>query len=100
MQADALTELNLSVRVDDSTGSIGRRYARTDEIAIPFGITLDFDNKPHTVTLQERDSTDQVRISMDVVPETVSKLASGKLTWDEVKEKCSKFTGQETTSES
>ncbi|XP_076058191.1 glycine--tRNA ligase isoform X1 [Oratosquilla oratoria] len=101
--ANALTELNLLVRVDDSTGSIGRRYARTDEIAIPFGVTIDFDtvnNKPHTVTLRERDSTDQVRISMDVVPETVSKLANGKLTWEEVKEKWPKFTGQETTSES
>lgn len=55
----------MSVRIDDSTGSIGRRYARTDEIAIPFGITVDFDtvNKtPHTVTLRERDSMQQVRM--------------------------------------
>ena len=33
-----------SFRVDDSAGSIGRRYARTDEVAVPFGITIDFDS--------------------------------------------------------
>jgi glycyl-tRNA synthetase len=51
-------------KVDDSSGSVGRRYARTDQIAIPFGITIDFDtvNKtPHTATLRERDSMKQIR---------------------------------------
>ena len=50
------------IQVDDSSGSIGRRYARTDEIAVPFGITVDFDSLkiPSTVTLRERDSMDQV----------------------------------------
>lgn len=54
----------MSNRVDDSSGSIGRRYARTDEIAIPFGITIDFDSlkEPHSATLRERDSMGQVRI--------------------------------------
>ena len=31
-------------RIDDSSGSIGKRYARTDEVAVPFGITVDFDS--------------------------------------------------------
>jgi glycyl-tRNA synthetase len=51
--------------VDDSSGSIGKRYARTDEIAIPFGVTVDFDTvklSPASVTLRERDTMDQVRI--------------------------------------
>ena len=43
----------MSHKVDDSSGSIGRRYARTDEIAVPFGITVDFDSlKTNTVTLR------------------------------------------------
>jgi len=51
--------------VDDSSGSIGRRYARTDEIAIPFGITIDFDTvKSNSVTLRERDATRQVRVKV------------------------------------
>lgn len=59
-----LTNADVSYRVDDSSGSIGRRYARTDEIAIPFGITIDFDSlkEPHSATLRERDSMSQVRI--------------------------------------
>lgn len=59
-----LTDVDVSHKVDDSSGSIGRRYARTDEIAIPYGVTIDFDTlkEPHTVTLRERDSMGQVRI--------------------------------------
>lgn len=58
----ALTEAEVSHRVDDSSGSIGRRYARTDEVAIPFGICVDFDSlkEPHTATLRDRDTTLQV----------------------------------------
>ena len=62
--ADSLTELGISHKVDDSSGSIGRRYARTDEIGIPFGITVDFDTvnkEPHSATLRERNSTRQIR---------------------------------------
>lgn len=62
--ASALTQNEVSHKVDSSSGSIGRRYARTDEIAIPYGITIDFDTlkEPSTVTLRERDSMQQLRI--------------------------------------
>lgn len=62
--AEALTRHGISHKVDDSSGSIGRRYARTDEIGVAFGITIDFDtvNKtPHTATLRDRDSMRQIR---------------------------------------
>ena len=60
--AQSLTEAGVSHRVDTSTGSIGRRYARTDQIAIPFGITIDFTSlKDNTATLRERDSCKQIR---------------------------------------
>lgn len=62
--AEALTKNGVSHKVDDSSGSIGRRYARTDEIGVAFGITIDFDtvNKtPHTATLRDRDSMRQIR---------------------------------------
>lgn len=67
--ASALTKAEVSHKVDDSSGSIGRRYARTDEIAIPYGITVDFDTlkNPHSVTLRERDSTGQVRIPVSIL---------------------------------
>lgn len=49
----------------DESGAIGKRYRRQDEIGTPFGITVDFDTieKDGTVTLRDRDTTKQVRIS-------------------------------------
>lgn len=53
----------------DASGAIGRRYRRQDEIGTPFGITVDFDTieKDGTVTLRDRDTTEQVRMSEDEV---------------------------------
>lgn len=62
--AEALTRNGISHKVDDSSGSIGRRYARTDEVGVAFGITIDFDTvnrTPHTATLRDRDSMRQIR---------------------------------------
>ena len=66
--AHNLTRVDISHRVDDSSGSVGRRYARTDAIAIPFGITVDFDSLkvPHTATLRERDTMKQIRAEVSV----------------------------------
>lgn len=49
----------------DETGSIGKRYRRQDEIGTPFCITFDFDSLDDgCVTIRERDTMQQVRISM------------------------------------
>jgi len=49
----------------DSSGSIGRRYARQDEIGTPLCVTIDFDSiKKNDVTIRERDSTKQVRVKI------------------------------------
>uniref|UniRef100_A0A034WFT8 Glycine--tRNA ligase n=2 Tax=Bactrocera dorsalis TaxID=27457 RepID=A0A034WFT8_BACDO len=95
----ALTKAELSHKVDDSSGSIGRRYARTDEIAIPFGITIDFDTlkEPHSVTLRDRDSLKQVRIGINEVTEVVKDLCTGKVHWSQVIEKYPVFEQQEAT---
>ncbi len=54
-----------SIFYDDS-GSIGRRYARADEIGIPFCITVDSQTlQDKTVTVRSRDSTKQDRVHMD-----------------------------------
>jgi glycyl-tRNA synthetase len=55
--ASELMDSDLSTRVDKSTASLGRRYARSDEIGVPFAVTIDFDTlKDGSVTLRERDS--------------------------------------------
>jgi glycyl-tRNA synthetase len=47
----------------DDSGSIGRRYARADEVGVPFCVTVDYDTlKDGTVTLRERDSRAQQRV--------------------------------------
>jgi len=94
--SEELTENDVSHKVDDSAGSIGKRYARTDEVAVPFGITIDFESlkEPHSVTLRERDTTSQVRIEVDKVGEVLRKLSVGKLTWDQVTQQFPKFESQ------
>ncbi|KAK5646462.1 hypothetical protein RI129_004926 [Pyrocoelia pectoralis] len=93
-----LTKVDVSHKVDDSSGSIGRRYARTDEIAIPYGITIDFDTlkEPHSATLRERDSMQQVRIILSELPCVVHELSYNKTRWEEVSAKYPKFEQQET----
>ncbi len=50
----------------DSSGSIGRRYARADEIGVPFGITIDFQTmEDNTVTIRFRDTGEQERVSVE-----------------------------------
>lgn len=80
--AEALTRNGVSHKVDDSSGSIGKRYARTDEIGVAFGITIDFDtvNKtPHTATLRDRDSMRQIRAEVLALSLVVSVLEMGSL---------------------
>jgi len=95
----ALTEVEVSHKVDDSSGAIGKRYARTDEVAIPYGICVDFDSlkEPHTVTLRERDSMKQVRMPIEDVAPVVRAMSHDKMSWQQVTEKYPKFEQQETT---
>jgi len=52
----------------DEDGSIGRRYARVDEIGIPFAVTVDYQSlEDNTVTVRFRDSREQIRIKSDEV---------------------------------
>ncbi len=49
----------------DAGGSIGKRYRRQDEAGTPFGITVDHDTlEDNTVTLRDRDTMKQERISI------------------------------------
>lgn len=49
----------------DETASIGRRYARADEIGVRYCITLDFDSlNDKKVTIRDRDTTKQERVAM------------------------------------
>ena len=63
------TKYQLNV-FEDYSGSIGRRYARQDEIGTPYCITVDFDTiKDDTVTVRDRDTTKQERVSINKLGE-------------------------------
>jgi glycyl-tRNA synthetase len=50
----------------DTSGSIGRRYRRQDEVGTPLCVTVDFDTlDDKAVTVRERDSMDQDRVPVD-----------------------------------
>ncbi|KAF7456549.1 glycyl-tRNA synthetase [Cryptosporidium felis] len=89
--------LGISCKVDTSSASIGRRYARTDEIGIPFGVTIDFQSlKDDTVTLRERDSMRQVRIPSSEVASVILAIISQQKCWEDVLEQYPLFIQQQT----
>ncbi|MBR9691859.1 glycine--tRNA ligase [Candidatus Woesearchaeota archaeon] len=64
----------------DTSGSVGRRYARADEIGIPYCITFDFDSlKDKAVTIRDRDTTKQIRVKIDELKEVLGKLLNSEI---------------------
>ena len=81
----SLKKRGISNKVDSGSSTIGRRYARTDEIGIPFGITVDNQSlTDSTVTLREISTTKQVRIPVAEVVEVMENLIEGFLDWNAV----------------
>ena len=63
----------------DEKGSIGKRYARIDEIGVPYGITVDYQSKEDdTVTLRDRNTMEQKRVKTADLAEMLWKLKLGK----------------------
>jgi len=69
----------------DRSGSIGKRYARADEIGTPYCITVDHDSlETGIVTVRDRDSTDQIKIHKDKISETIRNLINDKIEFSKV----------------
>ncbi|AFZ80103.1 glycyl-tRNA synthetase, putative [Theileria equi strain WA] len=91
-----LNKLGISYKIDKSGASLGKRYARTDEIGVPFAITIDFQTvKDDTLTLRERDSMKQIRIGIDKVADLVLDLLRENLTWEDAMKEFPVFSQQE-----
>ncbi|MBX4196401.1 glycine--tRNA ligase [Candidatus Pacearchaeota archaeon] len=68
----------------DKSGSIGRRYARNDEMGTPYCITIDEESlKDKSVTIRERDTTKQIRVKATTVKEILRKLIRDELEFEE-----------------
>ena len=67
----------------DDKGSIGKRYARSDEIGVPFAITVDYQTKEdNTVTIRYVETGNQERIKISDLKEfLLEKVYLNKLGW-------------------
>jgi len=75
--AEDLRGAGFEVAADD-TGNIGRRYRRQDEVGTPYCVTIDYETlEEDTVTIRERDSTEQTRVPVGSLAVTVERLLSG-----------------------
>ncbi|HEY7142960.1 MAG TPA: glycine--tRNA ligase [Streptosporangiaceae bacterium] len=62
----------------DDASAIGRRYRRQDEIGTPYCVTVDFDTlTDQAVTVRERDSMRQERVSIDRLTEYLAERLTG-----------------------
>jgi len=77
---DLLEEFNV---LFDKSGSIGRRYARNDEIGTPFCITIDGDTlNEKTVTIRDRDTTKQIRVDIKELRNVLRKLVNDDISFE------------------
>ena len=57
---------------NDTSGTIGKRYARADEVGVPIAVTVDFDTKEdNTVTIRDRDTEEQERVEIGALKEVI-----------------------------
>lgn len=81
-----LTDKGFFAEYDDS-GSIGRRYARADEVGVPYCITVDHQTlEDSTVTIRDRDSTDQIRVEIEELPSVLRELLNKEVEFDQAGE--------------
>lgn len=75
---EALFAAGINAKCDEQQ-SIGKRYAKHDEAGTPFCITVDHETlSDGTVTIRDRDTTRQERISADAVVEVVRRRVEGR----------------------
>lgn len=68
---------NISCYVDNSKVAIGKKYARCDELGIPFAITCDEKTlSDHCATIRDRDSTEQIRIPLEEITNKIKDLCN------------------------
>jgi len=81
---EVFTEIKSSFNaMYDRSGSVGRRYARADEIGIPYCVTIDFDTlNDNSVTIRDRDTTKQIRVKIENIKEILWKLLNQQIEFE------------------
>ncbi|MAH03661.1 glycine--tRNA ligase [Candidatus Pacearchaeota archaeon] len=69
----------------DKSGSIGRRYARNDEVGTPYCITIDENSlKNKSITIRFRDTTKQIRVKISELKNILKKLINCEIEFADV----------------
>ncbi len=69
----------------DESGSIGRRYARADEVGTQLGVTVDYQSlEDGTLTIRDRDTWRQVRCKIQELPELLHAYFRRKIDFEEL----------------
>jgi glycyl-tRNA synthetase len=69
----------------DGSGTIGRRYARADEIGVPFAITVDHESlETNTVTIRNRDDLKQIRKPIKDIYNILISLLEGRIEFEDI----------------
>jgi len=88
-----LNRATITSKVDDSSQTLGKRYARTDECGIPFAVTVDSRTfEDDTVTVRELHSMKQIRLPVGELAKLLTDLSNVLTTWEESVEKYGLFT--------
>ncbi|CAL5996767.1 Glycyl-tRNA_synthetase [Hexamita inflata] len=81
-----LRKNGISCRVDNSGVQISKKYARFDEIGIPYTVIVDLDSlTDKKVVIRERDSMTQIRVDIASIHQTINDLAQGNVKFEELK---------------
>jgi len=87
-KARSVCELLRRARFDvdyDESGTIGRRYARADEIGVPIAVTIDYDTlKDDTVTLRDHVTWKQVRAPVPSLVDALRTYLAKSCTFSEL----------------
>jgi len=69
----------------DEGGSIGRRYARADEVGVPLAVAVDYDTKDRdTLTIRDRDTWRQVSLTVAELPGALESYFKGDKEFDDL----------------
>jgi glycyl-tRNA synthetase len=72
----------------DKSGSIGKRYARNDEIGTPYCITIDGDSlKNKDVTIRQRDTAKQIRVKVSDLKNILNNLIKEEIKFEKAGKK-------------
>ncbi len=68
----------------DASGSIGRRYARVDEIGTPYCITCDYKTlEKDIVTVRDRETMQKIKTSVNSLPKLLKQLLNNQIPFDQ-----------------